>query len=192
MGIRVAIAIVVLAGCGATLEENIPADASSTDGRRSNDAPIAIDAPPVDARLCAGGAARATDPMTGSCFVYFTGPLTYVNAEAACTAFGSKLAVIKSAQTNATVRSLIGMTDAFIGASDRVAEGSFTWLGNAADPVTVGVTYSNWRAGEPNNANGMFEEDCAIIEGDQDGTWDDRPCAPPPAGAGAYAYVCQF
>jgi len=194
MGIRVAVAITVLAGCGARLEENLPVDGASSDGRPSDGATIdaAIDAPLADARLCAGGAARATDPMTGSCFVYFTGPATYVNATAACTAFGSRLAVIKGAQTNATVRSLIGQTDAFIGASDSAAEGAFTWLGNPADPITVGATYSNWRAGEPNNANGSFEEDCAIIEGDQGGTWDDRPCAPPPEGAGAYAYVCQF
>ena len=122
-----------------------------------------------------------------------TGPATYVNAEAACSAFGSKLAVIKNAATNATVRSLIGLTDAFVGGTDSAAEGSWIWLRNPLDTIVVGVAYTNWRSGEPNNGSTNPEgEDCMIIEGDQNGTWDDRPCAPPPLGAGAYAYVCEF
>lgn len=196
MDARIAAAIVLLAGCGATLDQT-PTDASSSDSFRSLDATNlidgAIDAPPIDARPCAGGQARATD-ATGSCFVYFTGPATYAAAEAACTAFGSKLAVIKNAATNATVFSLLGLTDAFVGGTDSAVEGSFTWLRNPADPITVGVTYTNWRTGEPNNQGGTNPdgEDCMIIEGAQTGTWDDRPCAPPPIGAGAYAYVCQY
>lgn len=196
MGAWIAAAIALLAGCGAKLDET-PVDASSSpDSFRSLDATgqidAAIDAPPIDARLCAGGDARATD-ATGSCFVYFTGPATYVNAEAACTAFNSKLAVIKNVATNTTVRSLIGQTDAFIGGTDSAAEGSWIWLRNPLDTIVVGVTYTNWRSGEPNNGSTNPEgEDCMIIEGDQNGTWDDRPCAPPPLGAGAYAYVCQF
>ncbi len=119
--------------------------------------------------------------------------MTYAAAETACTAFGSKLAVIKSAVTNATVRSLIGLTDAFVGGTDSAIEGSWTWLRNPLDPITVGVSYTNWRAGEPNNGGGSIDgEDCMIIEGDENGTWDDRPCAPPPLGAGSYAYVCQY
>jgi hypothetical protein len=195
MGARIAAAIILLAGCGAKLEEQgSPGDASTTDGRAPRDAVIdaAIDAPPPDARPCAGGDARATDPMTGACFVYFQTPATYAVAEAACTAFGSKLAVIKSAMTNATVLSLIGLTDAFIGGTD-LTEGTWLWLKNPLDPFVVGVQYTNWRAGEPNNGSTNPEgEDCAIIEGARNGTWDDRPCAPPPAGAGSYAYVCQF
>ena len=97
MGARIAAAVVLLAGCGATLDET-PTDASSSDSFRSLDSSSSIDAAidaRVDARLCAGGDARATDPTTGSCLVYFIGPATYAAAETACTAFGSKLAVIK-------------------------------------------------------------------------------------------------
>ena len=178
--------LVVLAGCGAQLEENAPRDSGTSDGPVI-DGPV--DAPPVvgvDARACAGGDARATDP-SGTCFVYFTGPMTWNAAQAACVAFGAQLAIIKSAQTNQVVTSLLGDADAFIGATDRVTEGSFVWL----DGTSL-AGYANWRAGEPNNANGSFEEDCAIIEGELGGTWDDRPCEPPPTGAGAYAYVCQY
>lgn len=198
MGAWAAAVFVVLAGCGARLDDS-PTDASlSSDAFRSLDATgsidAAIDAPPVDARLCAGGDARATDPTTGSCFVYFTGPATYTAAETACTAFNAKLAVIKSAATNTTVLSLIGLTDAFVGGTDSAIEGTFTWLRNPLDPITVGVSYTKWRAGEPNNQGGTNPdgEDCMIIEGAQMGTWDDRPCAPPPIGAGSYAYVCQY
>lgn len=183
----IAVLVVLAAGCGATLDD-APTDASSSDSFRSLDA--AIDAPPIDARLCAGGDARATD-ASGSCFVYFIGPATYANAEIACTAFGSRLAVIKNVATNGTVRSLIGLTDAWVGGTDSAAEGSFIWLRNPLDPITVGTTYTNWRQGEPNNSSSNPEgEDCMIIEGDQNGTWDDRTCTDP--GAGSYSYVCQF
>lgn len=193
MGARVAAALIVFAGCGAKLEDS-PTDASLSDARRSLDATRLIDAPPVDARPCAGGTARATDPTTGSCFVYFIGPATYTAAETACTAFTAKLAVIKSAATNATVLSLIGLNDAFIGGTDSAVEGTFTWLRDPLDPITVGVGYTNWRTGEPNNQGGTNPdgEDCMIIEGSRMGTWDDRACAPPPLGAGSYPYVCQY
>ena len=50
--------------------------------------------------------------------------------------------------------------------------------------------------GEPNDGNDGPDgvaEDCMIIEGDQGGTWDDRPCDPTQvATAGSYAYVCQY
>lgn len=189
MGGRLVVALLVLAACGAKLEDNAPSDGGSDAPATFEPPDGAPDAPP-DARPCEGGDARAPDPSTGTCVVYFAGPVVYTAAEAACTAFGARLVVIKSAQTNAVVTSLIGLTDAFVGADDRDAEGTFRWLGDVADPV--GGAYVNWRSGEPNNANGNFEEDCMIIEGDRGGTWDDRPCAPPPVDTGAYAYVCQF
>jgi hypothetical protein len=186
------ILIALLAACGAELGVDEPGtDARRPDAGGSDALQVTVDAP-IDARPCTGGDARAVDPATGSCFVYFTGPLTYVEAGAQCTAINAKLAVIKAAQTNATVTSLLGQTDAFVGADDRTVEGSFRWLGSATDPVNAG--YTNWRTGEPNNGGGGgVEEDCMIIEGDQNGTWDDRPCDPTQAAtAGRYAYVCQY
>lgn len=184
------ILIAVLAGCGAELEKS----QGGVDAARSDSGTL-VDAPadaPVDARVCAGGDARVVDSSTGSCFVYFTGPLTYVEATAACTQFGARMAVIKSAPSNAAVTSLIGLTDAFVGADDRTLENTYRWLGSASDPVSGG--YTNWRSGEPNNGGGGgVEEDCMIIEGDQGGTWDDRPCdGSQVMTAGRYAYVCQY
>jgi hypothetical protein len=179
-----------LAACGsAELEGGAPADAGVDGPGRPIDAPV--DAPidaPIDARACAGGDARATD-QGGNCFVYFVGPRTWNDAQAACVTFGAQLAIIKSAQANQVVTSLIGVSDAFIGATDRVTEGTFLWR----DATSVAM-YVNWRADEPNNGgvDSTYEEDCAVIEGEVGGTWDDRPCEPPPVGAGAYAYVCQY
>lgn len=188
---RLMLGVALIGACHAELADPRISQNSQFDAATADTAPL-IDAAPadmaIDARPCTGGQARGTDPSTGSCFVYFTAPLVYAQAEAACTAIAAKLAVIKSAQTNAFVLGLVGAADAFIGATDRTTEGTFLWLDNAADPLNGGFT--NWRAGEPNNG-GTNGEDCAIIEGARMGTWDDRPCVVT-GTAGAYAYVCQY
>lgn len=179
---------VLLAGCGVEVASrggaNVAPDAPV---QVTADAAIevTIDAPP-DARACAGGDASASDPSTGACYLFFRGPKTRAAAEADCQANASQLAIIKSAQSQAVVANLALGVDAFIGATDSVVEGTFLW------PDGTPLTFTNFRAGEPNNANGSFQEDCLIIEGALNGSWDDRPCAPPPVGLGSYAYVCQF
>lgn len=187
-----ALALPLVGACHAELadpplNQNAVIDAA-TDGA------ALVDAPPVDmaidARPCDGGQARGIDPSTGACFVFFSAPLPYAQAEAACTAIAAKLAVIKSAQTNTFVLGLVGAVNASIGATDRTTEGTFLWLDNAADPLNGGFT--NWRMGEPNNGGGSgIQEDCAVIEGARMGTWDDKPCAVV-GTAGSYAYVCQY
>jgi len=141
---------------------------------------------PVDARVCAGGMAAIEEPG-GSCFVLFPGPKVRADAEADCVMLGGHLATIRTAATNAVVATLVSTTaSAFIGGTDVVTENVFLW------PDGSSLTYSNWRSGEPNNANGSFEEDCIVIQGLLGGVWDDRPCAPPPVDTGAYAYVCAY
>lgn len=183
-----ALAIIASVACQARLDDPQVGqpDAPSSDASTQIDAPV-VDAA-IDARPCMGGQTSATDPMTGQCFVYFTGPLQYADAVNACIQFDAQIAVIKSAQTNTTVTSLIAQTDAFVGATDRTTEGTYLWRDAAGDPVTGG--YTNWRTGEPNDG-GTNGEDCMIIEGEQGGTWDDRPCATG-GGGGAYAYICQY
>jgi hypothetical protein len=175
--------VVLVAACGAKLEGGL-IENEIPDGNPVDAFVTPPDAPP-DARPCAGGDSRATD-STGSCFLFFVGPRTRLAAETDCTANNAHLAKIENAEQNAVVLSLAIGRDAFIGATDVVAEGTYLWHDGTP------LTFQNFRSGEPNNANGQFEEDCLIIEGALDGTWDDRPCAPPPAGTGSYAYVCQF
>ncbi len=178
-----ALVIAALTGCGAELDPNQLRDAAAVaDVMDVVDAEV-VDAP-ADARACAGGDARVVS--NGACLVVYRTPATYAGAQAACASLSARLVVIASAQTNQAVTALIGGVTAFVGATDAVTEDTFLWSSGA------GLTFTNWRAGEPNNGNGGFEEDCMVVEGARGGTWDDRPCAPPPIGAGAYAYVCEY
>lgn len=136
---------------------------------------------------CVGGDARAIDPVTGNCFVFFATAKIRNDARITCQGLGPTfgLATIKSVSENVAVASLIGTATAFIGASDETAEGTFVW----EDGTPVQLT--NWAVGEPNNGAATFEEDCIEIVGSQNGVWNDVPCAPPPAGLGVYPFVCE-
>jgi hypothetical protein len=147
------------------------------------------DGPPIDARLCTGGTAAMTDPSTGHCYVFFSAPTIRNTARQMCLTIDptAKLASVESAAENTLIANLIGTTDSFLGGNDEVTEMQFKW-----DDGTPFVL-TNWNTGEPNNALGMFEEDCIVMIGTVPGKWDDRPCATGigPAGTGAYAFVCE-
>ncbi|HEY5926824.1 MAG TPA: C-type lectin domain-containing protein [Kofleriaceae bacterium] len=156
------------------------------------DSGVAIDArrdapPSIDAAICEGGDARATDPMTGACYTYFAQPLGRTEARERCGSLGggTMLATVQTAGENQLILSLIGMSTAFLGGNDELVEGSFKW-----DDGTD-VVLANWNMGEPNNGTGLFEEDCIVIHGMFAGKWDDRPCASSPNIAGAYPFVCE-
>ena len=186
MFVRFVVGLVVVAGCGVQLTES-----HGTTGDASTDTRLPVDAAtdgpsPIDARPCMGGTASMQEPG-GSCFVLFAGPKLRAGAEADCVALGGHLATVKTAASNAIVAALVAATpSAFLGGTDVVTEGTFLW------PDGSPLTYSNWRTGEPNNGQGVYEEDCIVIQGLLAGVWDDRPCAPPPVGAGSYAYVCSY
>ena len=185
LALALALATAWLGGCGASVEGGGGGDVdaagtSRSDARTGGDAGGGIDALP-----CTGGDQRTTD-SSGTCYEAFFGPLPWTAAQAACAARGGALASITSAAENTLVTGLIGTLDAFVGANDVMSEGTFTWASGEA------LVYTNWRAGEPNNANGTFEEDCMVVEGGRGGSWDDRPCDTMiTAGAGAYRYVCE-
>jgi len=182
---RALVALAMLGGCAQLFGlDETTAPTTPTDGpidSGPSDAPI--DAP----RVCAGGDARATDPATGHCYVVFTTPATRNTARTMCQTLGTdvKLASVQTAAENQVIATLIGATDAFLGGNDEAVENTFVW-----DDGT-GVVFTNWNTGEPNNAAGMFEEDCIVMLGTVPGKWDDRPCAPGPVGTGSYAYVCE-
>jgi hypothetical protein len=178
--------LVMVSGCDLVLglEAHHNVDAGVGDGeRRDLDAEIRPDAA-VDARPCNGGDAHMMGPS--SCFLWFAGPLPFAQAQTQCAAIASHLAFIRTAGDDAVVEAMVGMRAAYIGATDQATEGTFLWLDGSA------VTFTNWRAGEPNNGGGIQEEDCAVIAGDQGPGWDDRPCTQQPGGAGSYAYLCQY
>ena len=180
---RLTLVSLIVAGCGVQLEQG--SDANAGDARPSDAVADAGPDAPLDARPCTGGDAHMTDP-TG-CFVFFEAPKLYADAQAACAALGARLATVSSATTNTLITQL-GQASAavYIGATDAVTENTFVWQDGSA------VTYTNWRSGEPSNGGGSYEEDCVVIQPMLAGVWDDRPCAPPPTGAGSYSYVCQY
>ena len=180
---RAALGLAVLAACHARVGGEGDPDAGG-DGGRIDDA--VIDAAP-DALPCTGGDAHAQDG--GACYeVFLATASTWAEARAACQVRGGDLARIDSLAENNIITPLVGLIDgAWLGGSDVATEMQWVW------PDGGGLTYNKWRTGEPNNGNGNFQEDCMILEGDNDGTWDDRPCAPDPlAGVpGEYPYVCE-
>ncbi len=162
-------------------------DGASADPDVTNIVDSGVDGPP-DARACEGGDA-AMQAGDGSCIVLFTAPLSFANADAACVGFGARLAILSNAQRDAAAKALIGTSNVFIGFTDQATENTFVWVDGTP------VTFTNFAADEPNNANGTFEEDCAMYDGTRGG-WDDRPCsnAVPNIGAtpGEYPYLCSF
>ncbi len=174
--------LLVLAACNAKLhlgDQDGGLPDAHTDARPIDGPP---DAPP-DARPCTG----MTAP-DGSCFVMNAGPNTYAEAKAACAAMTAHLALLKTAALDAAAEVYIGNVDTFIGGSDAITEG--TWLWDDGTPFT----YTNWRTGEPNNGNGLYQEDCLAIDGSRAGKgWDDRPCdSSQVATSGRFAFLCQY
>lgn len=181
--------VVVLSGCGASLGDGGNADGNGlVDGKVYRDA--GIDAP-IDARPCMGGTMAMMAP-DGTCFVFMATPVTNVSAKTACAALapGGHLAYLKTAALDTAGEDFIGTADTWIGASDRVTEGTFVWDDSTA------LTFTNWHTGEPNSGGvgATYQEDCVIIAGARVGKqWDDRPCdATEVAASGMFAALCQY
>ena len=106
---------------------------------------------------------------------------TWQAAEAACVADGYHLVTIEDqAEQDFVFQSANGFSNNkfWIGLNDLATEGTFVWSGGAP------VGYTNWQAGEPNNAGGG--EDCAQINRFYPvDTWNDEPCNQ------ALAYICR-
>ena len=181
-----AYAVLLVAGCGARVGGGGPGDDTfeTPDAKVWRDA--AIDAPP-DARPCMGGTMAQGAP-DGSCLVFVATPITYVAAKAACAAMNAHLAYLKTAALDTFAEQFIGMTETWIGATDRVTENTFLWDDGTA------VAFTNWGMSEPNNGGNTYQEDCVIIAGMRaTKQWDDRPCdATEVPTSGSFAYLCQY
>lgn len=146
------------------------ADATVFDATTPPDEPTPPDAVTVSACARAGG---RVEPATGDCFVALHDRLrTFPDAHAACADQGGELASLRSAEEQAWAAWTMRAPNYYwIGLSDGVAEGTFTWADGAA------LAFTAWNVGEPNDGGGV--EDCALVEfGFADGppTWNDAPC----------------
>ena len=87
----------------------------------------------------------------------------------------ANLASIESQEEQDALYALTGDIGAWIGLTDFLDEGVFSWVDGAA------VTYNNWMAGQPNN--GENNQHCVWIT--LDGEWDDVTCKE------IKSYICQ-
>lgn len=99
--------------------------------------------------------------------------LEWEEARKACLFLGLNLVSIETEEQNEFVRGNIQDTS-WIGASDSVAEGDWTWAGTGtafwSGGQVVGAQFVNWHSGEPDGDN----EDCARIKAN--GEWWDGSC----------------
>ena len=89
---------------------------------------------------------------------------TWPDAKYICESVGGKLCVMNSLDENQWVASkLMGQT-AYIGLHDSRVEGLFEWVDGSP------LLFTNWYAGQPNDANGNQD----YVELIPDGTWNDQ------------------
>jgi hypothetical protein len=112
-------------------------------------------------------------------------PLDWQDADWACSAYGYELVTVDGEAENDFLGLHAGSGNWWIGFNDRggwSAEGNFVWSGA---PSTTG--YTNWHAGEPNNAGPSWQggEDCGEIRAGFGWQWNDAGCGT------AQAFVCE-
>ncbi|KAM4636658.1 pulmonary surfactant-associated protein D-like [Discoglossus pictus] len=92
----------------------------------------------------------------------------YHEAKEACSKAGGQLASPRNAEENQAVLAIVLQQNkiAYLGINDVQNEGTFRY------PNGELIGYSNWKAGEPNNANRV--EDC--VEMYTSGQWNDKNC----------------
>ncbi|KAM9379763.1 pulmonary surfactant-associated protein D [Phaethornis superciliosus] len=92
---------------------------------------------------------------------------TFANGKSLCGKAGGALASPMNEAENTALKDLLTPSkQAYIGISDGQTEGRFEYLTGGT------VTYTNWKAGEPNN---LKNEDCAVIQ--DSGKWNDLNCS---------------
>ncbi len=127
---------------------------------------------------CPGTMAEYDDHL----YFFVGSTASWESAQSTCAERGYHLLDLDDATEEAwawaLAESVQSATAWWIGLNDRDVEGSFTWDGGASS------TFTDWRAGEPNDYLG--NEDCAAMADDGGGAWNDKDCAT------TYAYACEL
>jgi cysteine-rich repeat protein len=117
--------------------------------------------------VCAA-AGEILDPVSLHCYLVTAIQQAWPDARLTCMTWGGDLVVIGSAGEQALLQPGLAGTH-WIGISDSALEGTFTWV--SGEPVS----YTNWVAGEPDDAGGV--QDCGQIRGPiADYQWSDGQC----------------
>ncbi|GFS11089.1 C-type lectin domain family 4 member M [Elysia marginata] len=100
------------------------------------------------------------------CYKLFKSPKNYTAAEADCADKAGTLATASDLQEQNFLADLTKSTqEIWLGLSDSLVEGTFRWVDGKL------LDFTNWNAGEPNNAN---EEDCGQMVKNK--KWNDKDC----------------
>jgi hypothetical protein len=125
-------------------------------------------------RLADDAPCACTSVETGGAkFAMCNLPMPYAEALELCKARGETLARFDDeAQARAVAETARSMRKDkwWIGLDDRTDEGKFRWLAPGGSEVGL------WDRGEPDNAG--CNQDCAVIDDDEDGRWTDTHCLP--------------
>ena len=101
-------------------------------------------------------------------FVRVPEDLAYAEAEARCTQIGAAIASIHSAAENELARTACGdLTSCWLGLVETggdagTAAANQTWLWQDPPAGTALPAYTNWAAGEPDNAGGVDQRNAII------------------------------
>lgn len=116
------------------------------------------------------------------CYFYVDkGRMLMSQSEQECQKLGATLPVIKSAEENDFLQSLMKDNgNPWLGMEAPSGDNDFYW----ADGTSVAETFSAWNTGEPNYPG---KENCAYMyaNGDRKGKWNNNPCD------GSWFTVCQ-
>ncbi|XP_078513477.1 CD209 antigen-like protein C [Lissotriton helveticus] len=104
--------------------------------------------------------------FNNTCYLFSSLSLPQHPAKQACQAEGSNLVIINSREEQTFLAMNTNSKGYWIDLSDVASEGKWHW--GDGNPLT----FTNWNAGEPNNAEDR--EDCAEMR--SDGAWNDVPC----------------
>ncbi len=104
----------------------------------------------------------------GHYYKRYTELVTWTQAKAKAEEVGGYLVTVTSAAENTFIKNNVSTSGGWIGLSDSASEGTYVWVSGET------YSYTNWNAGEPNNANGgSGGEDYAEYGGA--GGWNDEP-----------------
>ena len=122
-----------------------------------------------------GGCGAGYTQVVSKCVKVVAGPANYLSAITGCQRLGGALVTVNSQQEQDELYALTGSAGAWIGLTDFLDEGNFSWVDGSS------VSFTNFRAGQPNNNNN--NQHCTWIR--PDGSWDDVTCKR------EEQYVCQ-
>ena len=106
--------------------------------------------------------------VAATTFVRVPEDLAYAEAEARCTQIGAAIASIHSAAENELARTACGNSTCWLGLAE-TTPAAWLWQDPPAGQAAV-PAYTNWAAGEPDNAGGVDQRNAII---DTAGEWHD-------------------